>query len=181
VASRVRVEHKNLDIYGHKALAWSRAKRLLTASSRSKVPLTYWLATSGREGPNIAGVGAIWADDQIYFVSGPRTRKSRNIARDPRCSISVSLRRFDLVLEGRARRVTDQPTLKRIVRRYVASGWPANVEGAAFTAPFSAPSAGRPPWYLYALAPKTAFGVAGSKPYGATRWRFKAARALAEV
>jgi pyridoxamine 5'-phosphate oxidase-like protein len=173
VASAVRVEPRNLDVYGHKPLAWSRAKRLLTASSRSKAHLTYWLATRGREGPNIAGVGAIWADDQIYFVSGPRTRKSRNLAREPRCAIAVSLRRFDLVLEGTARRVTDQPTLRRIVRRYVATGWPAKVEGAAFTAAFSAPSAGRPPWYLYALAPTTAFGVAGSKPYGATRWRFK--------
>lgn len=177
MASRTRVERKNLDIYGHKPLAWSRARRLLVESGKSKAHLTFWLATTGRSGPNVAGVGAIWAEDQIYFVSGPRTRKSRNIARDPRCAISVSLKNFDLVLEGRARRVTDQPTLKRTVRRYVASGWPAKVEGAAFTAPFSAPSAGKPPWYLYSLVPSTAFAVAGSKPYGATRWRFTRTRA----
>ena len=172
-----KVEVKNLDIYGNKPLAWSRARKLLTASSKSKAHQTYWLATTGRDGrPNVAGVGALWVDDQVYFVSGPKTRKSRNIARSPRCTISVSLRHFDLVLEGTARRVTDQGTLKRIVKRYVATGWPARVEGAAFTAPFSAPSAGKPPWYLYALAPTTAFAVAGSKPYGATRWRFKGTR-----
>lgn len=171
--SKPRIEAKNLDIYGDKTLPWSRARRLLTEAGKSKAHLTFWLATAGREGPNVAGVGAIWADDQIYFVSGPKTRKSRNLAREPRCAISVNIRKVDLVIEGTARRVTDQPTLKRIVRRYVASGWPAKVEGAAFTAPYSAPSAGRPPWYLYALAPTTAFGVAGTKPYGATRWRFK--------
>jgi hypothetical protein len=164
---------KNLDIYGNKPLVWSRARKLLTTTSKTKAHRTYWLATVGRDGrPNVAGVGALWADDRVYFVSGPKTRKSRNIARNPRCAISVSLKDFDLVLEGTARRVTDQPTLRRLVKRYVATGWPAKVEGSAFTAPFSAPSAGKPPWYLYALAPTTAFAVAGSKPYGATRWRF---------
>ncbi len=177
MASRSPIATKNLDIYGNKPLVWSRARKLLTASSKSKAHQTYWLATTGRDGrPNLAGVGALWADDQVYFVSGPKTRKSRNIARNARCAISISLKDLDLVFEGTARRVTDQATLKRLVRRYVASGWPAKVEGAAFTAPFSAPSAGKPPWYLYELAPATVFAVAGSKPYGATRWRFKTVR-----
>ena len=42
----------------------------------------------------------------------------------------------------------------------------------AFTAPYSAPSAGPPPWYLYRLTFDTVFGVATAEPYGATRWRF---------
>ncbi len=45
-------------------------------------------------------------------------------------------------------------------------------EGDAFTAPYSAPSAGPPPWHLYRFTFHTAFGVAGEEPYGATRWRF---------
>ena len=47
------------------------------------------------------------------------------------------------------------------------------VEGDAFTAPYSAPSAGPPPWDLYEFTPKTAFGVATAEPYGATRWHFQ--------
>jgi hypothetical protein len=35
-----------------------------------------------------------------------------------------------------------------------------------------APSAGPPPWYLYEITPRTAFGVATVEPNGATRWRF---------
>ena len=55
---------------------------------------------------------------------------------------------------------------------YREGGWPAQVEGDALTAPFSAPSAGPPPWHLYRFTFHTAFGVAGEEPNGATRWRF---------
>jgi len=48
----------------------------------------------------------------------------------------------------------------------------AQVAGDALTAPFSAPSAGPPPWYLYRVTFHTAIGVATAEPYGATRWRF---------
>jgi len=47
------------------------------------------------------------------------------------------------------------------------------VEGEAFTAAFSAPSAGPPPWQLYRFTFHIAFGVATAEPYGATRWRFE--------
>jgi hypothetical protein len=53
-----------------------------------------------------------------------------------------------------------------------AEGWPAEVQGDAFTAPYSALSAGPPPWHLYRFTFHTAFGVAAAEPNGATRWRF---------
>jgi hypothetical protein len=76
-------------------------------------------------------------------------------------------------MEGEAHRVTDPATLERLAARYREDeGWPAEVSGAAFTAPHSAPSAGPPPWHLYLFTLHTAFGVAGAEPNGATRWRF---------
>jgi hypothetical protein len=48
------------------------------------------------------------------------------------------------------------------------------VKDGAFTAEYSAPSAGPPPWYLYELQPAVAFGVATAEPHGAMRWRFAA-------
>ena len=69
--------------------------------------------------------------------------------------------------------VTDPPTLERVARLYREGGWPAEVEGDAFTAPFSAPSAGPPPWHLYRVTFHAAFGVATAEPHGATRWRFE--------
>ena len=108
----------------------------------------------------------------LYVVSGPRTRKSRNLAANPACTIAAALRGIDPVFEGEATRVTDRPTLERLAALYRAQGWPAEVAGDAFTAPYSAPSAGPPPWYLYRFTFHTAFGVAGTEPHGATRWRF---------
>jgi hypothetical protein len=174
-----RVETTNLDIYGGKPLPWSRARRQLIALGAGKPKASRgspWLATNGPRGTHLTGIGAIWVDDRWYFVSGPRTRKGRNLLGDPRCAIAVSLPDLDLVVEGTARRVTDARTLRRIARRYNRQGWPARAERGAFTAAYSAPSAGRPPWYLYALTPRVAIGVATKKPYGATRWRFKRAR-----
>jgi hypothetical protein len=108
----------------------------------------------------------------VYFNSGPDTRKARNLLANPACTISVRLKGLDLVIEGEAKRVTDTETLERAAVRYSEGGWPAEVEGDAFTAPFSAPSAGPPPWHLYRFTFQTAFGVATDEPYGATRWTF---------
>lgn len=55
---------------------------------------------------------------------------------------------------------------------YREGGWPAQVDGDALTAPFSAPSAGPPPWNVYRFTFRTVVGVAGAEPHGATRWRF---------
>jgi hypothetical protein len=100
------------------------------------------------------------------------TRKSRNLAANPTCTISAALRGIDLVFESQAARVTDTPTLEPLASLYREHGWPAEVEGDAFTAPYSAPSAGPPPWYVYRVRVHTVFGVAGEEPHGATRWRF---------
>ena len=165
--------HKNLDIYGAKPIPWSRALKQLGSSA----PGTYWLATTRPDGrPHVAGSGALWVDGKIYFVSGAPTRKSRNLAANASCAFAVSLTGIDLVLEGRAIHVTDRPTLLRLAKRYAAQGWPVSVSGDAFTAPYSAPSAGPPPWNLYVLRPSTAFGVATADPSGATRWRFEGTR-----
>jgi hypothetical protein len=171
------MEEKNLDIYGDPPIPWSRALTALeTAPNKPGEPggpKTYWLATTRPDGrPHIAGVGAVWSDGRFYFVSGPGTRKSRNLAQNPNCVISVALRGIDLVVEGSARIVTDDPTLRRLAELYAAQGWPAHASDGALTAEYSAPSAGPPPWNLYVMTPSTAFGVASAEPYGATRWRF---------
>lgn len=166
------MEKKNLDIYGHAAIPWSRALKQLAANIG-----TYWLATARPDGqPHLTAVGALWVDGKVYFTSGARTRKSRDIAANPRCVVSISLKDLDVVIEGKAKNVTDDATLKRLAKLYAAQGWPATVKDGAFMHEYSAPSAGPPPWHLYAIAPVTVFGVATAEPHGATRWRFDAAR-----
>ena len=166
------MEQINLDIYGHEPLSWSRAAAQLASPPENA---THFLSTVRPDGrPHTAGVGALWVDGTFYFVSGAGTRKSRNLAANPACVISIKLDDLDLVVEGRATKITDQTTLRDVAERYAAGGWPVTVEGQAFTAPYSAPSAGPPPWDLYAFTPTTAFGVATGEPQGATRWRFDA-------
>ena len=123
--------------------------------------------------PHVAAVGALWVDGKLYFTSGPQTRKSRNLAHNPACVLSVSLPNLDLVIEGTAARVTDEDTLQRLAQAYADQGWPASVSDGALTAAYSAPSAGPPPWFLYVVTPVTAFGVATAEPNGATRWQFE--------
>jgi hypothetical protein len=171
------MEQKNLDIYGDAPIPWSRALKALETAPHKPGdpggPKTYWLATTRPDGrPHIAGVGALWVDGKFYFTSGAATRKSRNLAANPNCVISVALSGIDLVVEGSARIVTDEPTLRRLAGLYAAQGWPASVSDGALTAKYSAPSAGPPPWNLYLMTPSTAFGVASIEPYGAMRWRF---------
>jgi Pyridoxamine-phosphate oxidase len=171
------MQQKNLDIYGHDPIPWSRALDQLVATQASDTadaPQTWWLSTIGRDGqPHTSGVGAWWDEDRFYFTSGARTRKSRNLAVNPKCAIAVALGDLDLVCEGTASKVTDAATLERVAKRARDGGWPATVKDGAFTAEYSAPSAGPPPWDLYVMIPKVAFGVATKEPHGATRWRFE--------
>ncbi len=173
-AEEVEMREQNMDIYGHDPIAWSRALKQLEAQAREEAPgRTCWLATTDSDGrPHLAAVGAIWVDGKFYFVSGPRLRKSRNLAANPRCAVSVSLDDIDVVVEGTARKVSDASTLERVANLYASLGWPARANEGAITAEYSAPSAGRGPWDLYAVTPTAAVGVATKEPHGATRWRF---------
>jgi hypothetical protein len=119
-------------------------------------------------------LGVLWVEDTFYFTAGAATRKAQNLARDPHCVITVATRDFDLVLEGAAVKVTDPATLARVAEAFRADGWPAavNESETALTAAYSAPSAGPPPWEVYAFTPETVFALGTSEPHGATRWRF---------
>lgn len=169
MADRSPVETTNLDRYGFPPLPWSRPRDILASGHGA----TFFLGTTGPDGsPHAAGVGALMVDGELYFTSGPGTRKARNLAGRPACTIAVALAGIDVVFEGEAARVVDPSTLDRVAAAYRAGGWPAEVQGGALTAPFSAPSAGPPPWHLYRFTFHTAVGVATAEPQGATRWRF---------
>lgn len=136
---------------------------------------TSWLTTINADGsPHITPVGALWVDGSWWFQTGERTRKARNIARDPRCSMSVSTQGGDLVVEGDAHRVTDPATIATLVERWNAHGWPCSVDesGTGLTAPFNAPGLGPAPWFVYRVTARSAVALWNSEPGGATRWRF---------
>ena len=176
------MQTKNLaDLYGTPNLEWDRVTERLergipqAPGSGGPNRHTCWLATINADGsPHVTAIGAKWLDGTIWFETGTTTRKGRNLARDPRCTLTVATEEFDLVLEGEATLVTDAPTVARLAARWAAEGWPARVDesGTALTAEFSAPSAGPPPWYVYRVTAHAATGLATVEPGGATRWQF---------
>src|SRR5690349_18223839 len=136
---------------------------------------TTWLSTINQDGsPHVTAVGALWADGAFWFQTGAGTRKGRNVARDPRCSIAVSVRDADVVIEGDAARVTEPSALARIAKAWADQGWPAEPDGSGpgITAPFNAPAQGPPPWNVYRIGPRSAVVTLAAEPGGLTRFRF---------
>ncbi len=173
----MRITRRNLDGYGAPPIEWARVKEVLD-SPLTQAPdtggpdrHTTWLTTINLDGsPHVMPLGVVQVTGVWYFTSGPRTRKSRNLARDTRCVVSVATHPFDIVIEGTAQRVTDAAELRSVAAAYASDGWPAEVEGDALTAEYSAPSAGSAPWQLYRVAPSTVFALGTSEPFGATRF-----------
>ena len=73
---------------------------------------------------------------------------------------------------GRAELITDPELVAELTAVWAADGWPAepDASGRAITAPFSAPSAGRPPWHVYRIVATSAVALSVVEPGGATRW-----------
>jgi hypothetical protein len=137
---------------------------------------TTWLSTINEDGsPHVTPVGALWLDGAFWFQTGARTRKGRNVTRDPRCSLAVSIRDADVVIEGDAARVTEPDALARAAKAWADQGWPAEPDpsGSGIMAPFNAPSQGPPPWNVYRIEPRSAIAVLTTEPGGLSRFRFR--------
>jgi Pyridoxamine 5'-phosphate oxidase len=160
-------------LYGAAPMEWTRITERLERGA-SQAPgtggpdrHTCWLTTLNPDGsPHVTGIGGLWAQGAFWFETGKGTRKGRNLARDPRCALSI--------VEGEAVRVNDPRVVAEMARRWSAEGWPAQVDetGLALTAEYSAQSAGPPPWHVYRLTPRAATAVETVEPSRATRWRF---------
>ena len=136
---------------------------------------TTWLSTVNEDGsPHVTAVGALWLDGSFWFQTGSNTRKGRNVERDQRCSIAVSILDADVVAEGGAARETHPATLTRLARAWAEEGWPAELDesGVGITAPFNAPSQGPPPWNVYRIKTHSVTVVLDIEPGGLTRFRF---------
>jgi PPOX class probable F420-dependent enzyme len=164
---------KNLDGYGSPPLKWERVMKSLDETRGMDVQDkagSYWLATTRPDGrPHVMPLGIVWDSGTFYFTAGAGTQKAKNLARDPRCTITVASPETDVVVEGEARIVRDDAELQRIAKLF--TDWGPEVRDGAFWHEYSAPSAGPPPWDVYEVKPKTIYGLATAEPFGATRWR----------
>ena len=151
-------------------IPWTAAQKRLADAQ------WYWLATVHADGrPHVRPVLAVSVDGVLYSSTNPAARKGRNLASDPRCSLTVRTDDMDVVLEGTAARVADEPTLVRVAEAYRSKyGWPVEVRDGAFVAPYGAPTAGPPPYVVYAITPVQVYGFGTDDALGprTTRWRF---------
>src|SRR4029078_8992334 len=163
---------------GLPAIEWSQgdtqgADLLMHDDPRSPNRSTFWLTTLNADGsPHVTSVGALWDAGSCWFQTGEPTRKAKNLARDPRCTISVATKGFDVMVSGEAQRVTDPKIVAEIAALWAKSGGPAQPDDARTRspAPFNAPTLGPPPWFVYEVKPRTAtaVGTAQETP-GSTR------------
>src|SRR3954469_10070219 len=106
---------KNLaDLYNLPLVDWagvtSRLDKGYTQAPGTGGPNRHstWLVTINADGsPHVNGIGSAWHDNTFWFETGATSRKGRNLARDPRCSLSLATDEFDLVADGTAARITD--------------------------------------------------------------------------
>jgi PPOX class probable F420-dependent enzyme len=143
---------------GSGLLPWPEAEQRLTSSH------DYWVATVRPDGrPHVMPVWAVWLDSRLWFSSGLRSRKARNLAADPRCSVTTDDARNPVVLEGQAQRVVEPAPIAAFVAA-VNTKYSASV-----TVEFQDPAVNG----TYALAPVTAFALTSGDFSGSpTRWRF---------
>lgn len=65
-------------------LPWSWAEERLTTSRN------YWVTTLWPDGrPHSMPVWGVWDGEALWFSSGRRSRKARNLAADPRCVVTT--------------------------------------------------------------------------------------------
>jgi len=93
-------------------LPWSWAVERLISSH------DYWVATVDADGqPAVMPVWGSWSDDAVWFSSGPRSRRARNLERDPRCTITTDNPLEPVVVEGTVSRVSDHAAVERFTAR----------------------------------------------------------------
>jgi general stress protein 26 len=133
-------------------LPWKWAEKNL-AESRE-----FWMMTVRPDGrPHAMIIWGLWFDGAFWFGTGGKTRKARNLAKNPNCVVGTQNAAEAVILEGVAEKITDPAIRKKLepesLRKYGMSG------------------GGSEP--LYRVRPTHVFGlIEKSFPKTATRWTF---------
>lgn len=147
--------------------SWADACRVLDEAE------VYWLSTVRPDGrPHVTPLLSVWLDDALFFCTGAGERKARNLAENAHCILTTGCNALnqglDLVVEGKAVRVSDDARLRRLADTYESkygSDWHFDVRDGAFHA-----EGGEA--LVFEVAPSKAFGFAKGE-YSQTRWEFQ--------
>jgi uncharacterized pyridoxamine 5'-phosphate oxidase family protein len=149
---------------GATSTAWIDALDLLDSSR------IYWLATVRPDGrPHVTPLFSVLVDGVLFFCTGPGERKAKNLAANSQCAIMTGCNQvegLDVVVEGEAVRVLDEPRLQRIAAQYASKyNWHYRVSDGVLTGPVGEV-------LVFEVQPTTAFGFGKGEHFSQTRWRF---------
>lgn len=159
--------------YGESGVAtpeWSLVREKLESA-----PL-FWLSTVRPDGrPHVTPLIGVWADESLFFCTGPNEQKAKNLAESQHCVLTTGTNALhaglDVVVEGDAVRVRDADRLQRIARSYeekYGNAWHFDVHEDVFWQP---DNAGGHDAFVFEVAPVAVFGF-GKDPYSQTKYRF---------
>jgi general stress protein 26 len=119
---------------GLSATSWAEVGRILDEAE------LFWISTVRPDGrPHVTPLPAVWRDGAIYFCTGAGEQKGVNVARNANCALTTGNNAWksglDVVVEGRARRVTDEVILRRLADAWESKyhgDWKFDVENGAF-------------------------------------------------
>ena len=161
---------------GATARPWSEVVGVLERSEM------FWLSTVRRDGrPHVTPLPAMWLDGALHFCTGPDEQKARNVESNPNCVLTTGANAFrsgvDVVVEGRAVRVTDEPLLRRLAEMWEAKlDWPFDVVDGAFRERASEIAdqelSARGTALVFAVAPDKILAFGKGEPFSQTRYRF---------
>ena len=139
------------------------------AEERIEKAHTYYLATSDAEGkPHIMPIWAVWFNNALFFSTGSKSRKARNLALNHQCSIALEIpikkrkpKKNDvndsIIIQGVAERTDDRRTRKKFCALYQDKyDW----DMTDFLEP------------IYRVQPQVIFGFTSEFTQTATRWIF---------
>lgn len=132
----------------------------------------FWISTVRSDGrPHVTPLPAAWRDGALYFCTGDGEQKGVNLRGNERCALTTGTNRWneglDVVVEGAAIRVTDEPLLRDLARRWFAKydgDWDYDVRDGAFQHEAGAA-------HVYEVRPDKVLSFAKA-PFAQTRFRF---------
>ena len=128
VGERPYMPDYGVDTDQWRPLPWSWAAQRLVAARN------YWVVTVSAQGrPHALPVWGVWDDSEhrFCFSCGPRSRKARNLAADPRVTVASEDTVEAISVEGSAATVLDEDRREVWIGRYLTKYRPLSADLSA--------------------------------------------------
>ena len=153
---------------GASATPWEQTVAALEAAE------LFWITTVRADArPHVTPLVAVWLDAAAYFTTGATEQKALNLAANPQVILTTGCntwdRGLDVVVEGTAERVSDDPLLRRLAEAWTGKWdgrWRYEASGGAFHHPDGGAA------LVFEVAP-TKILAFGKGEFSHTRYRFE--------